>query len=222
MKGLNGTNAIRAYSDLYLDTSTRILGDAFDFAVNTCGYSLDEFVNMFVVSDSSKQFARGNPSYVAGINGCELVRKVIKESENREIKEDDIMYLDKSPEYWVGYVSAFYQWYSDESFMNLFDCILPEDMLKMYAVYHEMDIMKTVNEFSERIRKKRMITRLALYRKAVDLTQKELAEEAGVPLRQIQLFEQRERNINNAKFETVYRISKALNCKAEDLFERSY
>ena len=80
----------------------------------------------------------------------------------------------------------------------------------------------SVNEFSERIRKKRMITRLALYRKAVDLTQKELAEDAGVPLRQIQLFEQRERNINNAKFETVYRISKALSCKVEDLFERSY
>ena len=54
------------------------------------------------------------------------------------------------------------------------------------------------------------------------MTQKKLAEESGVPLRQIQLFEQRERKINLAKTITVYQLSKALNCSVDDIIERDY
>jgi len=49
-----------------------ILSHAVDFAVMTLGLSADAFGDAFAVSDVSKQFANGNPSYVAGINGCEL------------------------------------------------------------------------------------------------------------------------------------------------------
>ena len=46
----------------------------------TLGLSPDAFGDAFAVSDVSKQFANGNPSYVAGINGCELARKVLSET----------------------------------------------------------------------------------------------------------------------------------------------
>ena len=221
-KDLNGNDSIRAYSEMYLDTSTRILGDAFDYAVNSLGYSLSDFAAMFAMSKCASQFENGNPSFIAGINGCELARKVIKECEHIDIEEEDAMYLDKSPEYWVGYISAYYQWFSDEAFSRFFSAVSTEEMLKMYDTHHEMDIMQMVKLISKRVCEKYPITRLAWYRKSLGLTQRQLAKDANVPLRQIQLFEQRERNINKAQFITVFRLSKALNCDIEDLFDREY
>ena len=52
-----------------------------------------------------------------------------------------------------------------------------------------------------------------------DLTQKELSEVSDVPLRQIQLFEQRQRDINKCQAETLLRLSKALKCNIEDILE---
>ncbi len=51
-------------------------------------------------------------------------------------------------------------------------------------------------------------------------SQSELAAESGVPLRQIQLFEQRQRNINKTAAETLLRLSKTLCCRMEDLMEK--
>ena len=45
------------------------------------------------------------------------------------------------------------------------------------------------------------------------------AEDANVPLRQIQLFEQCQRDINKTASETLFRISKTLCCRMEDLLE---
>ena len=221
-RDLNGNDAIRAYPEMYLNTSTRVLGDAFDYAANTLEYSLDGFARMFAMSKCAARFEKGNPSYIAGINGCELAKKVIKECEHIDIEEEDAMYLDKSPEYWVGYVCAYYQWFSDEPFSRLFSAVFVDDILKMYDKYHEMDILKTVKFITKKVCSKYPMTRLAWYRKYLGMTQSQLAKEANVPLRQIQLFEQRERDINKAQFITVYRISKALNCDVEDLLNRKY
>lgn len=51
------------------------------------------------------------------------------------------------------------------------------------------------------------------------MTQSELAAEADVPLRQIQLFEQGQRDINKTSAITLLKLSKALHCKMEDLLE---
>ena len=47
-----------------------------------------------------------------------------------------------------------------------------------------------------------------------------LAEKADVSIRQIQLFEQRERDINKTSAETLNKLSKALHCKMEDLLDK--
>ena len=71
---------IRAYDEEYVSGAQRILGDAVDFAVMSLGLDPVLFGNAFAVSESSKQFAAGNPRYVAGMNGCELARKVLTET----------------------------------------------------------------------------------------------------------------------------------------------
>ena len=52
---------IRAYDELYLNTAQSILGHAVDFAINSLSIDPDLFGSSFAVSDSSKQFAAGNP-----------------------------------------------------------------------------------------------------------------------------------------------------------------
>ena len=108
---------IHAYSEDYLVSAQRILGDMLDYAVNTYAFDPDSFYQMFLVSDVSSQFQNGNPTYVAGKTGCEIVKEIIH-SAGIEMQElEDEMYLDKSPEYWAGWALAYYQWYTGRSFI---------------------------------------------------------------------------------------------------------
>lgn len=65
--------AIRAYDEIYVGSAQNVLGHAVDFAVMTLGLEPNVFGDAFAVSDASKQFAAGNPAYVAGMNGGGLL-----------------------------------------------------------------------------------------------------------------------------------------------------
>ena len=210
---------IRAYDESYLPEAQNILGHAVDFAVMTLGLSADAFGDAFAVSDVSKQFANGNPGYVAGMNGCELARKVLSETNISFQDTEDIMYLDKSPEYWAGWALAYYQWYSSRSFMEILAAVPLEAMIGLYHPYHEMDIRQFADLMDQKLRTASPQTRLKKRRETCGLSQSELAAEAGVPLRQIQLFEQRQRDINKTAALTLFRMSKSLRCRMEDLLE---
>ncbi len=212
--------AIHAYFEEYVAGAQRNLGDAVDFAVMTLGLEPDVFGRAFAASDTSRQFGRGNPRYVAGMNGCELARRVLTETNTPFADAEDVMYLDKGPEYWAGWALAFYQWYSDASFMEILSAVSMEEIIVMYPVYHEMDLLQFVDRMQEKMKKAYPMTRLRRQREISGFSQSELAAESGVPLRQIQLFEQCQRNINKTAAETLLRLSKALCCRMEDLMER--
>ena len=210
---------MHAYSEDYLLTAQRILGDMLGYAVNEYEFDPDEFYKMFLVSDVSRQFQEGNPTYIAGKNGCEIVKEVIRSAGLVKEEIPDEMYLDKSPEYWVGWALAYYQWYTARSFMKIYRVITIENLLKMYSVYHEMDIMKFVEAINEKWDQYYTETNLKRLRKIAGLSQRELADLSGVALRQIQLFEQKKRNINHTRAIDVLKIGKVLGCKSEDLLE---
>ncbi len=212
--------AIHAYAEDYLAGAQRVLGDAVDFAVMTLGLEPDVFGRAFAVSDVSRQFAVGNPKYVAGMNGCELARQVLTETKMPFTDADDIMFVDKGPEYWAGWALAFYQWYTDQSFSEILNAVSMDRMIDMYPTYHEMDVLHFVDRMQGELRVEFPHTRLRMRREACGFSQSELASESEVPLRQIQLFEQKQRDINKTAAETILRLSKALNCKMEDLIER--
>ena len=211
--------AIRAYAEEYVTGAQRILGDAVDFAVMSLGVEPDTFGKAFAVSDTSRQFADGNPRYVAGMNGCELARKVLEDSHTPFTDTEDVMYQDKSPEYWAGCALAFYQWYSNYSFREILNAVPMEKLLSMYPVYHEMDILQFADQMQLEMDAAYPKTKLRRRRENCGLSQSELASAAEVPLRQIQLFEQRQRDINKTAAETLLRLSKALHCRMEDLME---
>ena len=64
---------IHAYQEIYVNNAQTMLGDAFDYAINTCHISGDDFVKMFVVSSFSERIENGEPACVAGKSGIELV-----------------------------------------------------------------------------------------------------------------------------------------------------
>ncbi|MBQ7502417.1 helix-turn-helix transcriptional regulator [bacterium] len=211
--------AIRAYDESYVAGAGNALGHAVDFAVLSLDIVPDLFGKAFAVSDISKQFARGNPRYVAGMNGCELARRVLQEANISFSETEDVMYLDKSPEYWAGWALAHLQWYSGRSFMSILKAVSLEKFIRMYMPYHEMDILQLAERLECEIKAASPLTKLRYRRESCGLSQSELSAEAEVPLRQIQMFEQRRRDINKTSAVTLLRLSRALYCTMEDLLE---
>lgn len=210
---------IHAYDEEYVPLAQRILGDMMDFAIVTLGIEVGKFADLFVASDVSRQIGAGNPAYVAGRNGCELVRLVLEPNGIDTSGTDDVMYLDKSPEYWAGWALAYYQWKSGNSFQLILGNVRLEEIVSMYSPYHEMNIEHFYDVLRVRLAEAKRITRLQHYRKALGLSQSELSRRSGVQLRQIQLFEQRQRSINKTQADTLLRLSKALYCDMVDLLE---
>ena len=56
-------------------------------------------------------------------------------------------------------------------------------------------------------------------RQAAGLSQSQLANLSEVSIRSIQMYEQRQNNINKAQVDILFRISKVLGCKIENLLE---
>ena len=62
-------------------------------------------------------------------------------------------------------------------------------------------------------------TYLKKLRKRAGISQSILAEETGIPVKTIQQYEQRRKDINKAQVEYVVRLSKALCCEPQDILE---
>lgn len=63
------------------------------------------------------------------------------------------------------------------------------------------------------------MTNLKQYREMRKLSQRELAEKAGINLRTLQDYEQGRKPINQAAAITVYKLSEALDCAVWELLE---
>ena len=108
-----------AYDEQYLSDAMNNLGEMMDYAVNTCHFEINEFFEMFLVSGLAVQFAKGAPKVVSGMSGVELAMEVVRKSgADMELPDAEAEY-DRSPEYWCGWIAAFYQWYTGVPFREL-------------------------------------------------------------------------------------------------------
>ena len=212
---------IHAYQEIYLNKAQSTLGDAFDYAINNCSISGRNFVKLFLASSVSRGFENGEPRYISGKSGIDLVYEIVSETMGKEIEIAPEDKFGRSPEYWIGWALAYYQWYSSRRFSDVFKVISYDDLERMYYTLHEADISKFVDIVNERINEHFSDTNLKRIRLAYGYTQSELAKESGVSLRSIQMYEQRNKDINKANAETVYRLAKVLGCTMEDLIENN-
>ena len=124
-----------------------------------------------------------------------------------------------SPEYWVGWALAYFQWFTKRPFKNIAESITMQEILQLYPTLHEASEEKFVETVNRIIRNKNLPTRLQKRRKDAQLTQKELAKRSGVKLQTIQQYEMRAKNINKAAAETLQQLARVLLCNMEDLIE---
>ena len=209
-----------AYSELYLSDAKKNLATMVDYAVHDCEYDVDWMIELFVKSGYAKQFEKGSPIVVGGMSGIELARKIIETIYKKELEIEAAQPMDKTPEYWAGWALADYQWYSGYRFEDIFDKIKMSEIVSMYHPYHEMSIEHFYEAMDQRMGMITGETKLKRVREAAGLSQSELAAKSGVSLRSIQMYEQRNNDIDKAQGHTLYKLSIALGCEIEDLLER--
>lgn len=210
---------MHAYDQIYLDDAMKNLGEAFDYSETVLNITMDEFLDMFIISGIAQQFASGVPKFVPGLSGTELVWDVLhRTGKNIDFPAPKTEY-DYSPEYWCGWILAYYQWYIGKSFKEIKKYLPMSEIYKLYPTLHEASEEKFVDVANSILERKNLPTKLQTVRKAIGLSQKELSEKSSVTLRMIQQYEQRAKDINKATASNLFALSQALGCKSEDLFE---
>lgn len=212
---------MHAYSEEYLDDAMKNLGDMVDYAIHVCGYEPDAFFDLFISSGIASQFENGNPKYVVGMSGVELAQAVLRNTNGVTDFPEATFSQEYGREYWAGWILAYYQWIRKKRFEDIvFDGLPLSKVCDMY-ILHEADESKFVESADIIIERHRLQrkTRLQLIRKARGFTQQQLSEASGVTLRMIQLYEQRQNDINKAQVSMVVSLAHALGCDVEDLLE---
>lgn len=202
---------IHAYDEYYLDMSQRKLASMFELAVYQEKLTVDEFGERFIQSSISKAFEEGDPVYLAGKSANELLGLVL----GKQIEETEQNML-ASPEYWVGWVLAYTQWYTCKTFGEIIKAYPCSKLLLNYFPYHEMDETETVALIQKQLSTE---SPLKSWRKKRKLSQTELAGISGVSLRAIKAYEQGKLDISKAQGETLYKLAKTLDCSIEDLIK---
>lgn len=210
---------MHAYDELYLERARDVMAHMLDYAVHGLGYGLEEFFEQFLVSDICPKFERGQASVVAGMSGTEIVLEIVKKEPTADDAREEIVLMHRSPEYWLGWALAYYQWYSNMRFSEILDSVSIGDIRNMYDKYHEMDIRHFAERMDQMCHEIRRETRLKKYRTLIGLSQSELAKKTDIPVRTIQQYEQRQKNINKAQAEYLVRLAKCLYCEPSDLLE---
>ena len=202
---------IHAYNEQFFSIVQRKLAAMFELAVHEEHLSISDFSNRFLSSKICKAFETADPVYVLGKSANELLGLVL-EKEALDIETSDFA----TPEYWVGWVLAFTQWYLNKPYKVLLEAYPCDQLLLHYFPYHEMDEMRIVELYQSKLN---LECPLKALRKKRNLTQSELALLSGVTLRSIKAYEQGKSDISKAQADTLYALAQTLGCSIEDLIK---
>lgn len=140
---------MHAYNEIYLDDAMLNLADMIDYAVCDLGFEPDEFFGWFITSGIASHFEKCNPKYVGGMSGYELADAVLRATNiPYEMKEPS--YSDfKGKEYWAGWILAYYQWETNQSFEDIVKYGITLSKVMSLYILHEADVSKFVNVANE-------------------------------------------------------------------------
>ena len=211
---------ICAYDKVYLEKAQTALGRMLDFAVYELQYGLSEFFQLFLSSGVAERFGQGDFTLLAGKSGVELAYEVLEKAGISYERIPAKYAVNRSEEYWTGWALAYYQWETALSFEEIVNCVPIVEICAMYSPYHEMNIKQFAERMNAYYRAMQPQTNLKKMRLRAGFSQSELAELSEVPLRTIQQYEQRQKNINKAQVEYLLMLAQALCCRVEDLVEK--
>ncbi len=213
---------MRAYDEAYLEDAMFSMGEMVDYAVSDCGVDMGRFLSLFCICGIADLIASGHPKYLAGKSGVEIASNVFLKTGFAEDLPKPGERFKQGKYFWCGWILAFAQWKTGFSFERILKAVPAGELERLYGVLHEATEDRFVDILIERDdadAEERRITRLQMYRKRLGLTQKQLSVDSGVSLRSIQMYEQRNKDINKAHADSVMRLADALKCEVPDLLE---
>ena len=207
----------RAYSDLYIQEVMSNLGEMMDYGVHILGEDMEQFYSRFLASRVAGQISCGNPKYLC-MTGIQLATIVAKQT-GIEAEEIETAASVLNPEYWIGGAIAYLQWYFNMSFQTLHTKgVTAGSLAPYYYALRNEDISRTVGVAEEMMGEyDRTHSPLKTARKNAGLTQRELAEKSGVPLRTIRAYEQAHIAGGRASAQSMYNIATVLGCPLDYL-----
>lgn len=208
------------YDETYLSGAQQRVGAMLDFAVNGYGLRLEAFYRQFLAHPFALRLGAGDVALVAGRSGVELAFEVIGPSGVSDVGiRQRRVRVGSSPEYWAGWALAFYQWASGLSFSAIEECVPIGDVRALYSPYHEMDVRQFCERMDTLVSVANRKTALQRKRLGAGLSQRALACAAGIPLRTLQQYEQRQKNINHARADYIISLARVLCCEPAELLE---
>lgn len=210
---------IYAYDRVYVDKARTNLGRMLDFAVYDLEYDIAEFFDLFLKSGAATRFENGDFEVLVGMSGVELAYEVLERSGIAHERVKPNYAVNRSEEFWTGWALAYYQWMTNIKFSEIVKYVPIKEIEALYSPYHEMDIRQFVDRMNMLYREAKPETNLKLLRNKAGLSQRELADLSGISVRTLQQYEQRQKNINHAKAETLVILAKVLYCGVEELME---
>ena len=202
---------IHAYNETYLNSVMHNLGAVFDIAINALEIKIDLFADIFANSKIARGIERGVPNILAGKSATEMLMIIL---------EKDIDYnlvpINRTPEYWAGWVLANAQWYLNKTFKEVISVMPLSTLINMYYPFHEADEMKIIEKIKVHFSQ---VSSLKMIRKKRKLTQEQLAMLSGVNVRSIRSYEQGDNDILKAQGDTLLMLARALDCTVEELLQ---
>ena len=240
---------MHAYNKVLLDKAADSMGRMLDFAVHSLHIAPDALLNLFSASGVSALFERGDIGIICGMSGIELAYETLERSGLAYGRTNPRLTAALSPEYWCGYALARIQWEHASSFEDILTLLPSEDLIEEYkkaratalealpwdadeaskqsalAVAANNYLKAAADLYSIRAAAAKKgarsaMTNLKKLRIKNGLSQSQLAEASSVPLRTIQQYEQRQKDINHARAEYLIMLSSALSCNPRDILER--
>ena len=185
------------------------LAALFDIAINAMDIEPDVIAQQFCSSKVASGIEAGNPDYISGKSATELLSEILE----RDVPYNTVP-LDRSPEYWAGWVLAYSQWYLNKSFKEILSAVPMSTLIAKYHPYHEAPESKTVEWIESKFPIKNKLT---YFRELRKLSKKQLSDLSGVNIRSINYYEQDSSLLKKAQAETLYALAKTLDCTIEDL-----
>lgn len=203
----------------YLDYKFN-MGEMIEYVSEACHEDVNDYFKMMALSSLLEKWERKDPVLYYGMSGTEVARKVFRSvGVLRDDYPDAVVRMVSGVGDWVGMLLEHISITKNLSIYDIISRVNFEEVSGYYPKYY----MSSVEEAAAEIERVyigsdsgSVIQRL---RKERGLSQKELAQLAGVNLRTLQQYEIRAKDLKKASSEKVINLAGVLRTRPESLLE---